>query len=105
VPWRPEYEVIPAADFDESLRLGLTRAPDVLVSDYRLPGGSGWQLLSELRARHPGLVGVAASGVGTAADVARSEQVGCSLHLTKPIDYAALVDTIEWCVADVAYPG
>jgi DNA-binding NtrC family response regulator len=92
------YEVISARNFDEGLRLGLTRNPDVLISDIRLPDGSGWQLLTRLRQAHPDLVGVAASGVGTAADVARSEQAGFCLHLTKPIDVGALGDVIERCV-------
>jgi two-component system CheB/CheR fusion protein len=102
---RADYEVIPALTFDDGLRLGLTHAPDVLVSDIRLPDGSGWQLFTQLRERHPGLVGIAACGVGTAADVARSERAGFCLHLTKPVDYRALVDVIERCVAAAAHPA
>jgi CheY-like chemotaxis protein len=94
-----DHEVLVARGYDEGLRLGLTGAPDVLVSDIRLPDGSGWQLLARLKEAHPRLVAVAASGVGAAADVARSEEAGFCVHLTKPIDLAALRAAIERCVA------
>jgi two-component system response regulator PilR (NtrC family) len=92
------YEVIPARDFHEGLRLGLSRTPDVLASEIRLPDGTGWQLIERLRQAYPGLVGVAASGVGSAADVARSERAGFCLHLTKPVDFGRLREAIRQCV-------
>jgi CheY-like chemotaxis protein len=100
-----DHVVVTAGGYEEGLRLGLTLAPDVLVSDVRLPDGSGWQLMERLRQAHPGLAGVAASGYGTAADVARSERAGFCAHLTKPIDVAALQATIERCAAESSGPG
>lgn len=92
------HEVIAAHSYAEALRLGMTRAPDVLISDIRLPDGTGWQLLEQLKTAHPQIVGVAASGVGSAQDVARSEQAGYCMHLTKPVDFTTLSDVIERCV-------
>jgi DNA-binding NtrC family response regulator len=95
-----DYEVIPARDFDEGLRLGLSRAPDVLVADIHLPDGTGWQLLGRLKEAHPEIIGVAASGAATADDVARSEQAGFSLHLAKPVDLERLREAIRQCLQD-----
>ena len=92
------HEVIAAHSYTEALHLGLTRAPDVLISDIRLPDGSGWHLLEQLKQAHPRIVGVAASGVGSAQDVARSEQAGYCMHLTKPVDFTRLGDAIRRCV-------
>jgi CheY-like chemotaxis protein len=95
-----DCEVVTAPGYEQGLQLGLTLVPDVLVSDIRLPDGSGWQLLERLKEAHPAVVGVAVSGAGTDADVARSERAGFCAHLTKPIDVAALRSTIERCAAE-----
>ncbi len=62
----------------------------VLISDIGLPDGDGCGLISDLRAQQPGLVGMAISGYGTEHDLRRSHAAGFALHLTKPIDVAAL---------------
>jgi CheY-like chemotaxis protein len=98
------YDVIPAGGFDEGLRLGLIGAPDVLVCELRLPDGSGWHLLERLRESHPYVVGIAATGLGMPRDVARSEEVGYCVHLTKPINLAALRDAVAQCLAQHPEP-
>jgi CheY-like chemotaxis protein len=56
---------------------------DVLISDIGLPDGDGWELLRRLRTPRP-LYAIAISGLGTAADCARSKAVGFRHHLVKP---------------------
>jgi PAS domain S-box-containing protein len=57
---------------------------DLVISDLGLPDGDGCELMDTLRQKY-GLVGIATSGFGTAADVARTKQAGFYSHLTKPI--------------------
>lgn len=66
---------------------------DLLLSDIQLPDGSGLALLSELR-KHRKLKAIALSGLGTDADLDRSEAAGFSAHLIKPIDFEVLEKTI-----------
>ena len=77
---------VTASSVEEATRL-VEQAPfDVLLTDLRLPDGSGWELLARLRQRHPRLIGIAVSGLACAADVDQSRAAGFALHLTKPID-------------------
>ena len=106
-----DYEVLAARGFAEGLKLGLARAPDLLIADLKLPDGSGWQLLARLREVFPGLVGVAASGFSDPRVVARSAEEGFRLHLSKPIDFVQLFGVVQECdaergdVATVGPPG
>ena len=83
-----------AVESADSLRSALEAADgksfDVLVSDLGLPDGDGCMLLRELRGRQPSILGVAISGYGMDADLARSSEAGFSSHLTKPISIDAL---------------
>ncbi len=61
----------------------------LLLSDIGLPDGSGYELMRELKNRY-GLRGVALTGYGTEADVARSSEAGFLTHVTKPVSAQAL---------------
>ena len=56
-----------------------------ILSDISLPDGDGWDLLARLdaRGRRPAHA-FAMSGLGGAADQARSREAGFELHLIKP---------------------
>jgi DNA-binding response OmpR family regulator len=69
-------------------------AVDVMISDIGLPGISGLDLMREIHAGHP-LVGVALSGYGTEADIVASREAGFSAHLTKPVEFDRLIETIR----------
>ena len=62
---------------------------DVVISDLGLPDGMGYDLMREVRDRF-GVKGIAISGYGMDADIARSREAGFIEHLTKPIDLRAL---------------
>ncbi len=66
----------------------------MLVSDLGLPDGSGLELMRELRARRP-VRGIALTGFGRREDVADTHAAGFDCHLTKPVELATLVATIE----------
>jgi CheY-like chemotaxis protein len=76
----------------EALNHLATRRYDVLISDIGLPDGSGWELLSRLKAQ--GTSGppyaIAMSGYGLSADVQRSLDSGFREHLIKPVDIEQL---------------
>jgi two-component system CheB/CheR fusion protein len=59
--------------------------PDLVISDLGLPDGDGDDLMRELASRYPGLRGIALSGYGMEADVARSRDAGFAVHLVKPV--------------------
>jgi len=72
--------------------LGLLRGSgwiDLIVSDLGLPDGSGLDLIREALKIQP-VRGIALTGFGMEEDVHRSREAGFDVHLTKPVDIAAL---------------
>ena len=66
----------------------------LVISDLGLPDGNGLDLMREIHSRYP-MKGIALSGYGTERDVQQSLEAGFSEHLTKPVDFRRLMDTIE----------
>ena len=69
------------------------RGFDLLISDIRLPDGSGLDLMLQLRINTK-IRGIAISGFGTEEDRRRSKEVGYDIHLTKPVDFNRLLEAI-----------
>lgn len=87
------YEVTIARDALSALQAVRAIRFDVLISDLGLPDRSGLELLGELKLVHP-MPAIALSGFGTDDDLARSKQAGFDEHLTKPINFQALLQAI-----------
>lgn len=78
----------------DALELVRQHPPDLVVSDISLPDGSGLDLMRELRAL--GITrGIALSGHGTPADLAKSAEAGFARHLVKPVDVQRLLGAIQ----------
>jgi PAS domain S-box-containing protein len=88
-----DYTVTVARNMAEAIALA-DQQFDLLISDIRLPDGSGLDLMRQLRARRP-IRGIAISGFGTDQDRRRSRAAGYELHLTKPLDFNRLLDAIK----------
>ncbi|MGZ8848427.1 MAG: hybrid sensor histidine kinase/response regulator, partial [Pyrinomonadaceae bacterium] len=72
--------------------------PDVLVSDIGLPSESGYDLIRQVRALPNALSkvpAVALTAFATQKDRQRALESGFQIHLAKPVEPQALIDTIE----------
>jgi len=78
------YKVYVAPDIASARALVKAVEFDVLLSDLRLPDGTGWDFMEELQAEGP-VRGIAMSGYNTDADIERSRQVGFLDHIAKPL--------------------
>jgi CheY-like chemotaxis protein len=65
----------------------------LLISDIELPDGSGLDLMWKLRSKGA-VMGIALSGFGSSEDVEQSHSAGFVEHLTKPVDFRRLEETI-----------
>lgn len=90
---RENWDMSFAGSADEALAL-FEKAPyDVVVSDMRMPGMDGAQLLDLVRRKHPGTIRVILSGYADSESVLRT--VGpAHVYLAKPCDPRALQDAI-----------
>ena len=73
-------------------------APQVLVSDIRMPGGSGIDLLAEVKARLPGLPVIIMTAYSDLDSAVSAFQGGAFEYLPKPFDVTAAVDLIRRAV-------
>jgi CheY-like chemotaxis protein len=84
-----------AASAAEALERFDRYPPDLIVSDIDIPGMSGFELLSELRARERGrrVPAIALTPFARAEDRTRSLMAGYQGHVPKPVDPAELLAT------------
>ena len=64
-------------------------APQVLVSDIRMPGGSGLELLQKVKAQHPALPVIIMTAFSDLDSAVSAFQGGAFEYLAKPFDDAA----------------
>jgi DNA-binding NtrC family response regulator len=91
-PWAVTAVADPAAALAE---LGRGEAFAVLVSDLRLPGMSGLELLKAARRRQPALRAVLMSAFGEPRDIVEAMRWGADDFLPKPFDLDQFAATLE----------
>ena len=74
--------------------------PQVLVSDIRMPGGSGLELLGQLRQRLPGLPVIIMTAFSDLDSAVAAFQGGAFEYLPKPFDVPKAVELIHRAVAE-----
>lgn len=79
---------------DAALHACSEREFDVVVTDLRMPGMDGAQLLSQIRNRYPGVARIVLSGYSDAALAAQAVPVAYRV-LAKPCDPVELKETVE----------
>ena len=87
------HQVHCAHDGEEALAKAAEHRPEIVLLDIGLPKLDGYQVAQRLRAEPAGreLVLVAVTGWGQEEDVQRALDAGFDAHITKPIDYDALL--------------
>ncbi|OAI55767.1 hypothetical protein AYO49_05170 [Verrucomicrobiaceae bacterium SCGC AG-212-N21] len=88
------HEVTPADSAQSALKLASELSFDVVISDLGLPDMSGLAMMQLMRDRH-GLKGIAVSGFGSDEDIAGSRAAGFIHHLTKPISFEKLAESLR----------
>jgi DNA-binding NtrC family response regulator len=84
------HKVRACASAEEALKQLATAEPDVVLTDLRLGGMSGEELLKRLKRTRPQLPVVVLSGYGQAKDIVNLIRLGAEDYLSKPVDPAEL---------------
>jgi two-component system nitrogen regulation response regulator GlnG len=74
--------------------------PQVLVSDIRMPGGSGLDLLSAVKQRHPALPVIIMTAYSDLDSAVSAFQGGAFEYLAKPFDVPKAVELIRRALAE-----
>ena len=74
--------------------------PQILVSDIRMPGGSGPELLEKVKAKHPGLPVIIMTAFSDLDSAVSAFQGGAFEYLPKPFDLPKAVELIRRAVEE-----
>jgi PAS domain S-box-containing protein len=88
------HEISTAATTASALKIVQSQDFDVVLSDIGLPDGSGYEVISRAKQRHP-VKGVALTGFGTDDDIRRGKEAGFDFHLVKPVDFHELRSVLD----------
>jgi two-component system response regulator RegA len=80
------FDVRQAADIASAETAAATEAPEFVVLDLRMPGGSGLELIPKLLAADPATKIVVLTGYGSVATAVEAVRRGAVHYLTKPAD-------------------
>ena len=98
------WSVRAVADPQEALKALVERPAQVLVTDLRLPGMSGLDLIRRARHLQPGLRVVLMSAFGEPKDIVEAMKLGADDFLPKPFDLDAFLALLDRLRALVGAP-
>lgn len=98
---RDGWEVKVHANGHDAMDAVRARTPDVVILDVMLPGKSGFEILSEIRADTAfcNMPVMMLSARGQARDLEMAERAGANRYMTKPFSNAEMLDAVRALVA------
>ncbi|MCI0537734.1 MAG: sigma-54 dependent transcriptional regulator [Verrucomicrobiales bacterium] len=93
------YEVAVAGRGDEGLAQAKEQPFDVVITDLKMPGLSGLELVEQLHASKPKLPIILMTAFGTTETAIEATKLGAYDYLLKPFDMAELLDLVAKSVA------
>ena len=89
------FEVVQAGDVGAAREIAAARTIDLVLTDMRMPGQTGLDLLGELYRLNPEVPVIVMTAFGTVATAVDAMKKGAADYLTKPID----LDELEVLIA------
>ncbi|GAB7078804.1 sigma-54-dependent transcriptional regulator [Megalodesulfovibrio paquesii] len=94
----PEVEIALAGNGAQALGLLAAKSTDLLLSDLRMPGMDGQELLHQALELEPGLTVVLLTGHGSVETAVAALKAGAYDFLTKPVDREELFRVVQKCL-------
>ena len=88
---RAGHRCLTATDPHRALTLLESERPDLLLTDLKMPGLGGLQVIHTIKRDHPGVAVVLLTGHGSAQDAADGLRLGAFDYLMKPVAIGDLV--------------
>jgi response regulator RpfG family c-di-GMP phosphodiesterase len=92
---REPYELLSAESCAEALRLIESQPVDVVLSDHKMPGMTGLQLLERVAVRRPEATRLLITGWTESIPEAEIRAVGVRAVISKPWEDSALKETLR----------
>ena len=95
------YAIIEAEDGEAGLLLARSEHPDLVITDYQMPGIDGLEVLSEIHKLKINLPVILLTGFGDIVLTIKSIQLGAFDYLEKPFSPVQLLSTIQHALNSV----
>jgi len=89
------FEVVAVPSAEDALAVLDGRTVDLLLTDHRLPGMNGVQLLTRIKATHPALAIVVMTAYGTIESAVEAKRHGADEYLVKPFEVPDLLRALH----------
>lgn len=96
------YKVRTAADGFRALAAASEFAPDVVLTDLKMPGMDGLSLMARIKETDPEVDVVLMTAFGDVENAVEAMRAGASNYLTKPLNSDELLVVLERCLGGVA---
>ena len=96
---REGYELLTAETPADALRLVEARPIDCVLSDHKMPGMTGLELIERIAARHPHAARLLITGWNTEIDPGELTRLGVAHVLSKPWEDADLKSALRDAIA------
>ena len=92
------FAVVQAGSGEEAMPLLAEFAFDILITDLRLPGMGGREVLDAALERYPDIIAIVITGYGTVKDAVDAIKQGAADFVTKPFQFDALLHVVQSAV-------
>jgi DNA-binding NtrC family response regulator len=89
------FEVIAVPSAEDALDVLDGKTVDLLLTDHRLPGIDGVQLLTRIKATHPALATIVMTAYGTTESAVEARRHGADDYLVKPFEVPDLLRALH----------
>lgn len=99
-----KYLVLTSSRVEQALKILNEQKVDLVITDVRMPGIGGMDLLKEIRSRLPDLPVILITAYGTIPDTVRAIKAGADDYLSKPFDGNDLIQKVNELLKTVPHP-
>jgi DNA-binding NtrC family response regulator len=89
------FEVVAVPSGEDTLDVLDGRTVDLLLTDHRLPGMDGVQLITRIKATHPAMAIIAMTASGTIESAVEARRRGADDYLVKPFELPDLLRALH----------
>ena len=89
------FDTVEAESGERAIELLNQFAFDIIITDLRMPGMDGTQLIEAARELYPGIIPIVITGFGTVKDAVEAIKRGASDFITKPFQFDDLLHVLH----------
>ncbi len=90
-----DVDLITATNGEEALKILNNRKVDVVITDLKMPGMSGLELLSQISKYYPEIAVIFMTAFGTPKVESDAQRLGAVKYIEKPVELKSLADEIK----------